>query len=465
MRIPIWLVVVVALVTMGLVLVVGQALLQPDLPLITDAGFTLDTITPNADGSDDITTFQYSLSRNARVSLQFEAENNTIFTFRQDEARIPDDYAVNFSGVVDGYTLPDESISGQVLRRLIPDGRYTWRLTATDAQNGEIDERSGSLTIQDGDSPLPFITVFSISPDIFTPNQDGISDRAEINVYLEKGADLQVYLLGADNQKIYVAPRQEGRRPGEAGRHLFDYEGGVDLGADPPLDGVYTVIAHAQDDVGQVIEQTAELTIQNGGKPQAEIVPQSVGVDVVFAMQPYEDRFFSSAGQLGELIAPPDDAADLTRTAVTIPVGDMLVFKLTVENYGNVPIRTSGPPPGTVYQQDQRAATLDSFDESGAWRVALDCTTAESDYPWRWAVGSADDLYEEVNPNDGKTYQYLPAGARVVVWGAVRMTEIEARNPQNCWAGLIHEDVEISIRNNNVGQREVELVDTAAGNP
>jgi hypothetical protein len=45
------------------------------------------------------------------------------------------------------------------------------------------------------------------------------------------------------------------------------------------------------------------------------------------------------------------------------------------------------------------------------------------------------------------------------------MTEIEARNPQNCWAGLIHEDVEISIRNNNVGQREVELVDPSAGNP
>ena len=465
MRIPIWLVVAVALVTMGLVLVVGQALLQPDLPLITKAGFTLDTITPNADGNDDITTFQYSLSRNARVSIQFEAENNANFTFRQDEPRIPDDYAVNFSGVVDGYTLPDESISGQVLSRLMPDGRYTWRLTAVDAQSGETDERTGTLTLQDSDSPLPRITVFSISPDVFTPNQDGISDRTEINVYLEKGADLQVYLLGDDNQKIYVAPRQEGRKPGEAGRHLFDYEGGVDLGADPPPDGVYQVIAHAQDDVGQVVEQTAQLTIEKGGDPLAEIVPQSVGVDVVFATQPYEDRFFSTGGKLGDLIAPPDDATDLSNTAITIPVGDMLVFKLTVENYGSVPIRTSGPPPGTVYQQNQRAATLDSFDESGAWRVALDCTTAESDYPWRWAVGSDDDLYEEVNPNDGKTYKYLPAGARAVVWGAVRLTEIEARNPQNCWAGLIHEDVEISVRNNNVGQREVELVDPSAGNP
>ena len=36
---------------------------------------------------------------------------------------------------------------------------------------------------------------------------------------------------------------------------------------------------------------------------------------------------------------------------------------------------------------------------------------------------------------------------------------IPARNPQNCWAGLIHEDVEVSVFNNMVGTRSVELVD------
>ena len=50
----------------------------------------------------------------------------------------------------------------------------------------------------------------------------------------------------------------------------------------------------------------------------------------------------------------------------------------------------------------------------------------------------------------------------MVVWGAIRMTEIEALNPQNCWAGLIHEFVEVSIRNTNVGSREVLLVDPVA---
>ena len=460
MRLPIWLVIVAAGGGMLAVWFVAQMLLQPDLPLITAAEFSPTIISPNADSMDDVTLFQYSLSRNADVSLTFEAQG-TIYTFRQAEPRVPGDYQVHFSGVVDGYTSPDEVISGEVLRRLIPDGEYSWRLTASNAN--ETDERTGTLVVEDADSPLPQITSFSVFPDVFTPNQDGINDRTEISVFLEKGADLEVYLIAEDGEKIFVAERQEGRKPGEPGRHLYDYEGGVDLGADPPEDGAYQVVVRAQDDEGQIIEQTGTLVIENGGKPLAEIVPQSVGVDVVFAVRPYDAQFFTDADAPGELIAPPDDVQDNRLTALQVPLGDMLVFKLTVENYGKAPIRTSGPPPGTVYQQLQRAATFNAFDEAGAWRVGIDCSTAETDYPWRWALGTADDLYDEFDPFSGNTYHFLPAGERVVVWGGIRMTEIEALNPQNCWAGLIHEFVEVSIRNTNVGNREILLVDMVGG--
>ncbi|MBZ0300695.1 MAG: hypothetical protein K8J31_13180 [Anaerolineae bacterium] len=450
-----------ALVGMIIILIVGQALLQPDLPLIMDAAFSLSTITPNADGDADVTTFSYSLSRNARVSLTFDATDGASYIFRQDEARIADDYRVDFSGVVDGYLNDGEVIDGAVLRRLIPDGDYTWYLAAT-GEGGEQDARSGSLTVRDADAPLPRITTFSIWPDVFTPNQDGINDRTEINIYLEKDADLQVYLLGEDSTKIYVAEREESRDPGEAGRHRYDYEGGVDLDADPPPDGDYTVVAQAQDAEGQVIQRTGRLTIRDGGKPLAEIVPQNVGVDVVFAVQPYDERYFTAADAPGDLIAPPDDVQDDAANTIQMPLGDMLVFKLTVENYGKAPIRTSGPPPGTVYQQAQRAATFNAFDEAGAWRVGIDCSTAATDYPWRWALGTDSDLVEEFDPYSGNTYHYLPAGQRVEVWGAVRMTEIQALNPQNCWAGLIHEFVEVSIWNTNVGSREIFLIDPNA---
>src|SRR5690606_4957301 len=121
-----------------------------------------------------------------------------------------------------------------------------------------------------------------------------------------------------------------------------------------------------------------------------------------------------------------------------------LTFKLTIENYSDVMIRTTGPQPGTVYQQQQRAASLGWLEEPGAWRVGIDCDTAVSDYPWRWAVGTPDELITVEDPVSGNTYRYLPANTRSVVWGAIRLTEINnALNPQNCWAGLIHEGVAI----------------------
>ncbi len=43
------------------------------------------------------------------------------------------------------------------------------------------------------------------------------------------------------------------------------------------------------------------------------------------------------------------------------------------------------------------------------------------------------------------------------------MTELILRqNPQTCFAGLIHEQVGISIENQRVGPREIELIDAAA---
>ena len=461
MRISIWLTIIVAVVVLGGVLFVGQAVLQPNRPLITSAGFTLDTITPNADGDSDITEFDYSLSRNAQISLSLEAEDGTQYYFRKDEARTPDNYQVLFSGVVDGFTLPGDKVEGEVLRRLIPDGRYTWRLQAV-SQTGETDERTGTLVVENGDSPLPELVNFGISPVKFTPNQDGIDDRTQMNVYLPKPADLTLYLVGADGQQIFIPETQSGRKVGEAGRHYFDYDGGIDLGVEPPPDGTYTVVAQAQDLEGQIVQQKATLTIQGGGDPQAEILPQPIGVDVVFDVQPYDERYFSAVDHTGDLIPEPNAQQDLGLQAISMPLGDMLVFKLTVENYGKVAIRTSGPWPGTVYQQDQIWGAMGVYEQSGSWRVGIQCSTNSTSWPWRWAIGAPDTLTTEQGA-DGNTYYYLPAGATSVVWGAIRMTNlVKARNPQQCWAGLIHEDVEVSVFNSRVGARDITLVDSSA---
>lgn len=457
----------IAAAAFGLVLIlaVGSLVLRPPLPLIAEAGFDRGTISPNADGENDVAIFEYTLSRPASISLSLTAEEGSAFYFRQDQARGDGEFSVLFSGVVDGFLLADENLPGQVERRLIPNGRYAWRLEAIGAAGGESMSASGSLNVEDGDTPLPIMSEFAISPSIFSPNQDGVADRVSINVYLEKDVErLDVYLLGPDGARIPISARVEERKYGEAGRHRYDYEGGIDLGADPPPDGAYKVVALAQDRVGQRTRREGLLTIETGGKPYAEIQPQAPGVDVAFATQPFADKYFATADMPGELLPRPADIAALAYSQqITVPVGHMLVFSLTVDNYGDVPIRTSGPPPGTVYRQDQLAGTLGRFDESGAWRIGIQCETSLTSFPYRWAIAPDEELTEVYDEASGNSYRYLPAKTQAVVWGAVRMIEAMARNPQNCWAGLIHEDVAISLRNNHVGMRSIMIADPAAG--
>jgi hypothetical protein len=453
-----WLLLAAALLTFGAVLAGGSVLLQPPRPLILAAAFDQNEITPNADGATDVTRFSYALSRTVQVSLVFERDGQT-YSFRTDELRTDGDYTVLFSGIVNGWA--DAAVDGTIERRLLPDGEYTWRLTAVvpDAQGGATvrDERTGTFTIRDGDGTLPLLRDFSASPSVFSPNQDGVADRTRISVNLSKPAALSVYLLSADGQTIPISARVEARMEGEAGLQAFDYDGGIDLGMDPPPDGVYTLYATAQDAVGQRIVQTTTLTIELGGDPQAEIAAQASGPTVAFTTLPYDARYFADATTTGQRLTQPSLDLSLDLTAVTMNAGDMFVFQLTVENYGDVPLRTDGPRPGTVYQQSQRRAAFGVYDQSGAWVVGIDCDTAASDYPWRWALATDDLLQTVTDPENGNIYYYLPPRTRSVVWGAIRMTDvIAARNPQNCWAGLIHEDVE--VRNARVGTREVELL-------
>jgi hypothetical protein len=461
MRIPFWILLVGAGLALTAVVIAGMAMIDPNAALLTNAGFEFETVTPNADGDRDIVPFRYTLARPAVITLTFENTAGQRFNLRSDQDRMPGDHEFLFSGVVDGFTLPDDAvIDGTIERRLIPDGDYTWTLTAMGTRRDETETQTGKLLVQDGDVSLPAITSFAMTSTVFTPNQDGVKDRVGMSVVILKEVDVTAWLLSPDGDRFSIAPREDVKHDDQGFRYDFDYEGGVDMGADPPNDGTYTIRIEAQDAVGQRVARTAELTIVNGGKPYAEIVGQPIGPDVVLVSKPYEERYFSSAEGLGELIAPPEDSEDPNFNSVTVPVGDMLVFKLVVENYGASPIRTSGPPPGTVYQQTQLAASLGDlgYQQPGVWRVGIQCETSSDSYPWRWALGDETTLTSEYDAASGNTYLYLPPGERVVVWGAVRMTElVENFNPQTCYAGLIHEGVNISVRNSVVGARSILL--------
>jgi len=381
----------------------GQALLE-------GATFAPATISPNGDGQADVTKIDYTLSRSANISIYLQDAGGKRYYFRRDQPRTAGPYSVLFGGVIDN--------------QMLPNGAYTWVVAADDGQ--QTQERTGTLTITSADVTPIEITTLTASPTVFTPNRDGISDRATINVAVNKDAELRVYLLGSDNIQYPVTEKASARKPGERGLHTFDYDAGVDQGAEPPPDGTYTVYAQATDAVGQHAIATTTLTIQDGGVPRAEIVD----------------------GQVDFSICPTPNAV------CPVQLGQTMYFTLTVENYGTVPLRTSGPPPGACYDLDQNFNTPRQdrpqgyAEESGVFRAAIGFDTQLTNYPFRWAIGGPDEL--EKKTIDGKDYYYLPVGKRAVITGCIRMTQVPPRNPLYFWAGLIHEDVEISQLNDRV---------------
>ncbi len=430
MRIPRALTILFAFAALAGLLGIGYLISRPRGAVITQAAIYPERITPNADGDADVAEISYRLRRAATVSILFEDEAGRRFEFRTGQPRSRGEYSVLFSGVVDGYVLEGESAHGEVLSRLLPDGTYTWMIEATDSLTGQVDSRTGTLVVAEADTLLPDLWEFSISPEVFTPNQDGLNDLVWINVYVPKDAQLSVFLVDEAGQRIFVPESQEARLPGEAGRHTFQYDGGVDMGRNPPPDGDYTVLVEAVDAVGQRVRKEGQVRIELGGMPLAEIVGQPLGDTVRFS---------------GE----------------TVIVGDVLTFELTVENYGFAPIRTTGPAPGHVYEQGETYSSSGHYEESGAWRVGINCDTCLTDYPWRWALGSAATL-TPIESN-GVTHYYLMPGERAVVTGGIRLTNIiPSRNPQQFWAGLIHEDVGIAPLNQRVDPRWIEIVPAQA---
>ncbi len=419
---------VTIVVAAGLVaagLVAAWQVLQPGGPPLTQAAIAPAAISPNADGQTDVTNIHYVLQRPATISIYFLDGAGARFYFRQDKPRSAGPYDINFSGVVDPYTLPGESLPNTILARVLQNGQYSWVIEATDAQ-GRHNQITGPLTVSDADTILPIISNFTIFPPVFSPNQDGIDDRVTINVGLSKDVPpdgLKVFLISADGaQKVPIGEAPTFLQPGQRGLHPFDYDGGIDQGIEPPANGKYTVQAIAQDRVGQQVLVQSQVTIENGGLPRADILH-------------------------GQVKWSGDQ----------VLLGQVLTFRLVVENYGTAPLRTSGPFSGYVYtSMAQQANTIGQYQQSGAWRVGINCDTCGTDFPWRWALGTRDTL-TLIPDAKGNPQYYLMPGQRAEITGGIVLDKIvPSRNPQYFWAGLIHEDV--AIVDNNVDPHLITIV-------
>ena len=389
-------------------------------PLIEQVSVQPSLITPNADGDTDLAKIEFLLNDAAEVSFLLSNADGGIFTFRPPRPLAANDrpYTVYFGGVVDGYLLPgEEDLGYAILQRVLPDGAYTWMLTAQTDDN-RVETVTGTLTVRDADTVLPGIRGFTVFPRVFSPNQDGIDDRVTINLVLEKDVEeSRVLLKGRDGVEHPIAEDERVTRPNEAGWHTYDYDGGIDAGTEPPEDGVYELWAEARDAMGQRVQVSDTLEIVNAGLPRAYIVNGEVAY-----------------------------------SATTLVLSDTLCFTLTVENDSDTRLRTTGPWPGTLYRSNQNFNTLGWSEESGVFRVALDFDTSLRNYPFRWGIGQPGVDLVEINGN-----WYLPPRARSMVTGCLQIVELPVRNPLYYWAGLIHEDVQIAAVNNRVNPNFVQI--------
>jgi hypothetical protein len=365
--------------------------------LLTNVSLNPDTIAPHAGSGQTATTIQYSLSRAAMVSVYLVDGNHVKHTLRDNQPRAAGDYQILFGGVVND--------------RVLPDGLYQVVVAAKDT-NGQTEMVPSTLHISGADTTLPELQNFVVFPDTFTPNQDGLDDRVTMSYYLTKPARVQVYITDGKT-KYPVDEKKETTlmTPDDysmPGPHEYDYDGGIDLGAPPPPDGTYTVMAEAVDRVGNVVHEERKLTIKDGGTPRASIV--------------------GSAGDFGPSV---------------VPLGSTLYFTVTVQNVGTVPIRTKGPEPGFVYATDQNFSTIQKYEEPGVWRVGVDSdgNSIGRPYPYRWQLGSSAEL-KHVTVN-GQEYLYLMPGQVVRVTGGVKIVDKPPLINPYYWLGLVQEQVRI----------------------
>lgn len=434
---------VIVLVLLGTVLITTAGC-QSVRPVLSDVTVAPGEISPNADGHEDVALMSYRIGRPADVSIYFESEAGERFYFREMQRRSPGEFDVYWGGAVapregpaEAAVLEDSTERLIVESRVLPDGAYTWVIEATD-DGGRTARATGPIKITGADAAVPELRNFTVVPQEFRPNQDGLRDDwVSISYFLTKAAErVQVYLKpgvrrpGEPDLKYPLAEKDSVVKPGDAGYHEYRYEGGVDLGAEPPPDGDYVVYGMAEDKAGNRVVVTSTLTIREGGKPRADV-----------------------AG--GEI----DWQGEMNRTA-SVPLGDELCFSATVENIGPVPIRTAGPWPGQSFKFSENYNTLAAreeekswYQQAGIWRFGINYDTTGVDFPFRWAIGRPEEL--EVRLIDGQPQYYLLPGKRGQVDGCIEFDQPPPVGTNFWWGGLIHEFV--GVANNYIDRISVSV--------
>lgn len=385
------------IVLAGMILVLLPGCGQREL--LSNVSASSRLIQPNGDGINDTLTINYTIGRPATLTAYVEDARGERYTLRDNVPRVPsrEPYTLVFDGTVAGKTP-------EVRQQVLPDGAYTWRLEARAQDTGEIQTASGSFEVRDASAELPTIEDLQVTPR-FSPNEDAVDDVAYFTYRLPVSATVSINIADASGNVIpFITDLPEGPY---AQSHIWNgrQPNGALVSA-----GTYTYTITARDEVGNIVERSGQIEVENPGRAVAAIT------------------FVH--------IAP-----------VEVAIGNAITVTARVKNIGDVPIRTQGPPSGHQYTTNVSFSSIEEqrWAEKGGgfWRLGLDWGGGRA-YPFRWALSD--------KPMDQWTvpgaYDTLEPGEEVEVTGSVIIEQREDR--MEFFAGLVHEGVGYPV--NNVGR-------------
>lgn len=359
--------------------------------LISDVQASTDQISPNGDGDGDTLTINYTIGMPARVSVYLTDQAGTRYDLRTSVERVAssEPYTLRFDGTVPGTT-------SDVVQQVLKDGQYTWVVEAAPSAGGAMQPGGqGTFEVRDAASQVPGIEDLNVTSQ-FSPNEDADDDVAYFNYRLPMTATVSINLADSNGAQIpFITDLEEGPF---VQSHIWDGKrpDGSLVGS-----GVYTYTITARDEIGNVVQRSGPINVENPGRSEARIT---------FVQ-----------------IAPVEVALD-----------NVITLTLRVKNTGNVPIKTQGPASGFRYTTDETFATVEggAWNEKGGgpWRIGLDWGGGRA-YPFRWAM-SPRPMDQWTRPGE---FDYLMPGEEVDVVGSVQIKQREETMP--FFAGLVHEGV------------------------
>ncbi len=164
--------------------------------MLSGAQLAPSSISPNADGIEDVALIRYRIGRLCYVAIYFVDSAGARHFFRNHQRRSPGNYEVYWGGMIDDPQVHREDGAEQlVTSRVLPNGVYGWVIEAVDDRNRRQEAR-GTVTLQQADTELPVVHDLSVTPPICSPNEDGLDDHVMITYDLAKTIPQpKVYLL------------------------------------------------------------------------------------------------------------------------------------------------------------------------------------------------------------------------------------------------------------------------------